>query len=242
MPRFAPITTAAHLPAADSAYERSTLDFKATSSPKPTFEQAKDVAAFANRFGGTILIGFEERGDGRVGVLKPLTESYAAGVKNAVSNAVRDRCRPSPTVDIDVIAVGEDQRVLAVNVSPFFGQPVGVVANDATKGECALRLSVSNADGHAISEAGGAADVFRAEISPNCRAPRGDSVVPNPLVAAPAVPRPLQEPEQRRHRRTSDDLGRRLHRGRGPQQSRLPVLPIAERRQDVHRANPSRGH
>ncbi len=158
MARFDPITIASQLPAVGASYERSTLDFKKTSSAKPTQEQAKDVAAFANRFGGTLLIGFEERSDGRVGNIEALPSTHAANVKSAISQAVRDRCRPSPTVDVDIIDIGEAACVLAVNVSPFFGQPVGVIAGDLGREPAYLFPFRTMTD--AISSATGTSHVF----------------------------------------------------------------------------------
>src|SRR5947207_14973186 len=85
------------LPPVGSAREILALDFKRDlyDLAKP-FEMAKDVAAFANASGGSILVGADEDQARHVlASYKPISgEAIAAAQRGAVSGAVRDRCGP----------------------------------------------------------------------------------------------------------------------------------------------------
>lgn len=127
---FMPIRTAAALPATGRTNERFYLDFKA----EPTadaFENAKDVAAFANGDGGTILIGAKGSGE-FLASYEPLTTKAASDAQRAIDTAVRDRCAPVPLFDVTSIEVEAGRFVVAVNIWPFPGQVVGV---ELKKGE-----------------------------------------------------------------------------------------------------------
>ncbi|HVW25070.1 MAG TPA: ATP-binding protein [Polyangiaceae bacterium] len=105
--------------------ELLTLDFKARASAE-RFELAKDVAAFANASGGTILFGADEdRATATLRAYVPLDEREAAKTERDVTEAVRDRCNPRPVIACASIPYGSGV-VLAVNVWPFIGQAVGV--------------------------------------------------------------------------------------------------------------------
>jgi Putative DNA-binding domain len=134
MPRFEPFTETTSLPAVGDGYERAMLDFKAKGETKSAFHLAKDVAAFANHLGGTLLIGAREEG-GRVARYLPLTAQEAKGVQDAVSAAVGNRLSPKPIVDFAQLPVDAGV-VLAVNVSPYIGQAIGVrvIADKAKEG------------------------------------------------------------------------------------------------------------
>ena len=112
------------LPAVGHGYERATLDLKARCNLGKTVHLAKDVAAFANHLGGTILVGATEA-NSRVGAYTPLTEADTAATQDAISKAVADRCSPRPVLDFARYREGTGF-VLAVNVQPFIGQAVGV--------------------------------------------------------------------------------------------------------------------
>ena len=124
MPQFVPYSQSSLLPDEGGDYERATLDLKRSVDPKGGFHIAKDVAAFANHLGGTLLIGVTEN-RGRVAKYMPLGPADIAETRQAVSNAVRDRLSPKPLVDMAVVPRG-DGGIVAVNVWPFIGQPVGV--------------------------------------------------------------------------------------------------------------------
>lgn len=100
------------------------LDFKAAPT-ESAFEIGKDVAAFANASGGTLLIGAAQEPGGRLKEFVPIEDIVA--VERSYENAIRDRCRPRPMVTLNAVECdGSGGQVLAVNVQPFPGQPVGV--------------------------------------------------------------------------------------------------------------------
>jgi hypothetical protein len=113
------------------------LDFKAVPSDSG-FEIGKDVAAFANASGGVILVGAVEEKKKLIR-FKPLTDPIRT--KDFYTSAVRDRCRPHPTVGLDLITIDDSGgQILAANVEPFPGQPVGVHVTVSDQGEMKPRI------------------------------------------------------------------------------------------------------
>jgi hypothetical protein len=125
MPLFPEIRTTFDLPPAGSSYERERQDFKVRISTRP-FEIGKDIAAFANKFGGVLLIGAEDDND-RLKQYVPLTKDEADETRRAVANALKDRCFPEPRCDIETISQGQGF-IVAINVWPLPDQVVGVKA------------------------------------------------------------------------------------------------------------------
>ncbi|MHB8417624.1 MAG: AlbA family DNA-binding domain-containing protein [Myxococcales bacterium] len=124
MPAFTPITTAAQLPQRGTAFERSVMDLKAAHEAGELFECAKDVAAFANALGGTILVGIKEDA-GAVGDWAPLTTETADRAVSDYSQAL-DFCSPRPReVTPERITVGGGI-IIAINVAPSPSQLIGV--------------------------------------------------------------------------------------------------------------------
>jgi hypothetical protein len=127
------VTVVGELPAVGSAPEASTFDMKQRYPAEKQFEAAKDVAAFANHLGGTILVGAVEKKDG--GTLEryaPLTEADANVTAAHFERSVKDRCRPMPLVETSRIAYDAGY-VLAVNVWPTLAAPIGVRATGDPK-------------------------------------------------------------------------------------------------------------
>jgi len=120
---FSPITHRDELPAAGQAVETRSIDFKVKHT-STRFEAAKDVAAFANTSGGTILIGVRAAADSLTGYI-PLTTEEAQAAKTDYDEAVRDRCSPAPMFDVSFLGL-DGGNIVAVNVWPMPGQPVGV--------------------------------------------------------------------------------------------------------------------
>jgi hypothetical protein len=118
------VTETSPLPEIGQGYERAVLDLKLEGQVVKGFHLAKDVAAFANHLGGTLLIGAGEA-HGRVAVYKPMVEAVVNDLQKAVSEAVRDRCSPRPFYDF-VRRSRDGGWLLAVNVNPYIGQPVAV--------------------------------------------------------------------------------------------------------------------
>lgn len=113
---FVPLTSLDELPAVDSVIERTTLDLKVKPAPN-AFEKAKDVTAFANHVGGTLIVGAHEV-DGRLAAYVGLDD--AGSVRDAYSKAVAELCQPHPLVDFQDFAVpgSVTKRVVAVNIWP----------------------------------------------------------------------------------------------------------------------------
>jgi hypothetical protein len=121
---FVPIDLPRDLPEPGIAYEGVRLDFKAQVDTTSRFEPAKDVAAFANAYGGTILVGAAADGE-CIKKYLPFSAGDASLVQRCYEESVRDRCRPKPLVS--VVAIARDGGlVVAVNVWPTVGLPVGV--------------------------------------------------------------------------------------------------------------------
>jgi hypothetical protein len=122
----------ADLPQPGTSHEMARMEFKRELSAKGPVEHAKDVAAFANSVGGTILVGAERDGE-RLEAYRPMTKEHSGAAMKAYDEAVRDRCSPKPLVEIHEIAL-DDGFVLAVNVWAFPGQPVGVLVGEKSEG------------------------------------------------------------------------------------------------------------
>jgi hypothetical protein len=137
VPFFEPLEPPRPLPAVGTAIERTVIDFKDYRAHRAwkTFEYAKDIAAFANLVGGTLIIGAHEDGNlrGYVG----LTDDEAAVVRAAFSSAVADRCTPRPVFDFAARYPHPDddtKQVVVINIPPSI-TPIGVRVNgDKTDG------------------------------------------------------------------------------------------------------------
>lgn len=139
MAAFIPITRPEALPGiGSSTRERLSLELKrrvlqsGRSAAEEQFELAKDVAALANATGGVILVGaIEDGATGHLHSYAPMPEGEARETAEAYNRAVRDRCAPPPLLDASVLAQ-EGEFVVAVNVWPYPGQPVGVRSATST--------------------------------------------------------------------------------------------------------------
>jgi hypothetical protein len=116
------------------------------------FELAKDVAAFANAAGGSLLhCAHEDKKRRALGRYSPVTQAETAGIVNAYDFAIRDRCFPGISWSDARIAL-DHGFVAAINVQPFPGQIVGV------------KVKGDKADGH-----GGDAYVFPVRVGTHTR-------------------------------------------------------------------------
>ncbi|WP_437767160.1 ATP-binding protein [Sorangium sp. So ce281] len=119
---FADVPSAGPLDA--KVRETHRLDFKETASPEKTAEHAKDMAAFANTFGGVILIG--SRVDAGIVEHPGISRPHAARLAEVYEQAAKEMCSPSPVVNAIIITVpGNSQVLLAVNIDPFIEGPIG---------------------------------------------------------------------------------------------------------------------
>lgn len=126
MPQFTPIVTVQHLPEVQTL-ESEVLDFKEivnVADPSSRYGMAKDVAAFANTQGGTLVVGAAHDGD-RLAHYTGLMPDQARDIRRGYEETVRDRCRPIPRFECNEI-VKDGISILAVNVPASVGQLVGV--------------------------------------------------------------------------------------------------------------------
>lgn len=121
------IDTWVALPRKSEAYlqEQRWFDVKKTYAPGSQAEMAKDIAAFANALGGALIVGATE-GPTEPDYTSPLTSAYAEKVALEFDQAVRDYCRPSPSVHVRVIPAPDapGKVVLVVNIEPTVDQPI----------------------------------------------------------------------------------------------------------------------
>ena len=127
MATYTRILSQDQLSSACGACESHELDYKMGVDADAWWELAKDIAAFANYLGGTILVGVQEEptGTGRVvGMKEPELERLA----HAYEMAARDKCSPAAMVTLDRIPTdGGRSFVLAVNVEPYPDQLLGAM-------------------------------------------------------------------------------------------------------------------
>lgn len=110
-------------------HEDLELDFKFRLNTKDGktdyLELAKDMAAMANAYGGTIVIGACEDPKGVLSIYKPMTEEEAVFTCNEYKTAQRDRLRPAVVVVPDTVP-HEGGFLVTVKVEPSMGQAIGV--------------------------------------------------------------------------------------------------------------------
>lgn len=133
MPRLRQIQKWSDLPTGGLAPLRESyeVEFKGGVDPKAWWELAKRMAAFANAFGGTIIVGATEKsGDVEY---HGLDAAKAEEARRGYEEAHRDRLSPRPRIAIEEITEG-GRVVLVVEVEPVPGQPVGaMVKSDSGK-------------------------------------------------------------------------------------------------------------
>lgn len=106
--------------------EHNRLDCKVTyATPDRAEEMAKDVAAFANANGGTLLIGVDEK-FGLVTAVVGHTAERAGTLKREIEEAVRDWLQPKPVIQVELLPLDTGKFIVKVEVQPFPGQAVGV--------------------------------------------------------------------------------------------------------------------
>jgi hypothetical protein len=118
VPAFTPLTKPRPLPTIGQSIERPVMDWKAKPAPF-AFERAKDVAAFANHLGGTLLIGAQEL-NGQLHAYVGMTPVETGTVRDDYSKAVADRCQPRPAIDAEEYDDPTDptKKIVAINVQP----------------------------------------------------------------------------------------------------------------------------
>ena len=131
-----PLIESMPLPVVGFSIERAVMDWKVEPSPHQ-FKKAKEVAAFANHLGGTVLVGAnEDRATGQLQGYAWMTLKKAKEACSAYSTAVAQRCLPLPRFEFEQWAhpVDAEKRVVAINVWPSLNL-VGVrVKSDPNEG------------------------------------------------------------------------------------------------------------
>ena len=124
-------------PLVGTTSESGDLDFKATLDPKDKkIEFAKDVAALANVLGGHILVGVStDMGGNRCTDFHGIERDLATDITNAFERQVKDRCRPTPILNVQSFTKPGSVKVVvvvAVELSPL--APVGVRLDEVKGG------------------------------------------------------------------------------------------------------------
>lgn len=118
VPSFRPLLKPMPLPTVGDTIERPVMDMKV--KPRAfAFERARDVAAFANHLGGTLLIGARET-DQQLRAYVGMSEAEAGAVLDDYSKAVAARCQPRPALDFEQYEHPGDstKRIVTINVQP----------------------------------------------------------------------------------------------------------------------------
>lgn len=164
---WTPITSENAKTRLKAAHERAILDLKQRydlSQRVKVFELAKDIAAFANHLGGSIVVGAIEGSGtdkGRLVALPGLNSNPSTGeMMKAVGDACR-LCLPVAIADgieieldvdtqIDLVGRGSAAlHVVVVNVQPMLSTPIGVFAcrDDGTRIDDAYKFPVRTVEG-----------------------------------------------------------------------------------------------
>lgn len=109
------------------ADEHGTREFKTTGDDTEWWKIAADVAAFANAFGGTIIVGAKQGNDKTLS-LQGMDPNQYAETKKRYENAVKDHTRPTPLVtyqDPPIIHPETGRMFLIVYVQPYIAALVG---------------------------------------------------------------------------------------------------------------------
>jgi len=132
VPMFTPISVTTDLPPISSSRESDVIDFKGRYSGRDRTEMAKDVAAFANAFGGVILVGaYEDTKTGTLTFYKPMPLEEAEQLRSDFEISIKTLCHPKPVASVVRIEIepplsDEPGHIVAVNVSPMPLGPVGI--------------------------------------------------------------------------------------------------------------------
>lgn len=170
--RWEPLTHSNAVALLRAATENATLDLKAkydtSSNRSAPFEIAKDVAAFANNLGGTIVVGVREgKGPdrGRVVAFEEMLTPSPGELVKEVDRAIRLFCLPVPVVNATEVNLGAEEAgqilgrgavpatVLAINVPPMLNAPVGCLASAPACKRCGDEGHECSSDGKAIPNA-----------------------------------------------------------------------------------------
>lgn len=154
------------------ASEHAISDFKlkydTRSDPTKFFEIAKDVCAFANHLGGTIVVGAHEDKGTRKGLIakfEELKDPSPGELVKDIERAIRLYCTPLPSANAIVISLSDAQvteilnrastsaSIVAINVEPGFNTPYGCRSCSETCKQCKDAGHVCTCSGKEIADA-----------------------------------------------------------------------------------------
>ncbi len=130
------------------------LEFK-NRVPRPE-RIAREVIAFANTDGGTVLIGVDD--DGTIVGLRDAEEELFA-----LSRALRERIDPEVEVEISAVSVSRRRDVLVVQVPPSALRPHILVPEPGTTGEAARQHAYVRVADQSVEASRESVRVMRAE-------------------------------------------------------------------------------
>lgn len=134
--------------------EGARLEFK-NRVPRPE-RIAREVIAFANTDGGTVLIGVDD--DGTLVGLRDAEEELFA-----LTTALRARIEPDVHVEISAVGVSRRRDVLVVQVPPSDARPHILVPEPGTTGEAARQHAYVRVGEHSVEASREAVRVMRAD-------------------------------------------------------------------------------
>ena len=134
--------------------EGSRLEFK-NRVPRPE-RIAREVIAFANTDGGTVLIGVDD--DGTILGLRDAEEELFA-----LSNALRGRIAPEVEIAIAAVHVSRRRDVLVVRVPASADRPHGLVPEPGTTGDAARPHAYVRVGDQSVEASRESVRVMRAE-------------------------------------------------------------------------------
>jgi len=145
--RWEPITPANAVAKLAAACEHAVLDLKVrydfVRDRTKSFEMVKDVCAFANHLGGTIVVGAQEHtGErkGQIAAFVPLVKPTPGELVKEVDRVIRLYCLPVPIANAVIVELDATQvkavlgreagsaTIVAINVEPALDTPVGCLA------------------------------------------------------------------------------------------------------------------
>jgi hypothetical protein len=171
--RWEPITPDNVVVRLSVASQHAISDFKATydvaADPTKSFEIAKDVCAFTNHLGGSIIVGAHEgtgARKGMIGKFEELKKPNPGELVKAIERAVRLYCAPLPSVNAIIIPleVAQVEKILgrsgepattivAINVDPGLNTPYGCRACSDECKECKTASQPCSCKGKEIGDA-----------------------------------------------------------------------------------------
>lgn len=97
--------------------------------PKPSEKYMKTVVAFANSYGGKIIVGVEDATKEIVGV----DEEKANQLMDSIANAISDSCEPAIIPDITLQTI-DDKKLIVVEIAPSVQRPYYIKSLGKEKG------------------------------------------------------------------------------------------------------------